>query len=574
MERPSSVIINQNPEPMKRKVSFNLVAGVLIFALAGMFFTACEEDDGPEPKAEITSFAIADAGADGQQRVEGTIESNSITVNVPFKTDVTALTVEIEVSEGASVTPASGQTLDFTDSRNFVVTNGDLENTYEVTVNKMDPEEPVLMSLDVLSVTTEEAYEAEIDQANSTITVTYNELQSNIVALQNVEIGPEGASYVTSSENDTLDLSGEASLTVEYGENSQQYTFEANVTEAGFNPETVETLMDKSGASQSVPTAIETQDNRGADFNGDYVFVASRQDGNHVYYWEVGASVDEMKELQGMDQISGGDFPVSDVETVGDAIYVSNMAMSAGNLFKVYKWDNVDDAEPEVVLEYEVGETERLGDAISVVGDPAQDGFIASANFPGWGGGASGENKFYVWKASSGSLAAQPETWEVHPESGSNLGQYGKINEIPGMTDMYLVSGTEMGVAVINGNGEAQYEIPTNLITMRVLDPQIFEYNDGVYLTYTINRKDAQSNTPSAHYEILNITEGADALEGLKNLSVSNLENKRVYEKDYSNDQKVLTINADTEVEFDENGDPVIMSFNVSDGFIVERFTE
>jgi len=559
---------------MSKKVSFKLVAGMLIFALAGMFFTACEEDDEPQPKAEITAFAIVDAGADGQQRVEGTIENNSITVDVPYKTDLTALTVEIEVSESASVTPSSGETLDFAESRNFVVTNGDLENTYEVTVNKLDPDTPVLMSLDVLSVTTEEAYETQIDQSTATISVTYNELQSNIVALQNVEVGPEGASYVTSSETDTLDLSGEASLTVEYGEESLKYTIEANRTEAGFNPETVETILDKSGASQAVPTGIETQDTRAADFNGDYVFVASRQDGNHVYYWEVGATVDEMKELQGMDQISGGDFTVSDVETVGDAIYVSNGAFTAGKSFKVYKWDNVDDAEPEVVLEYQVGETERLGDAISVIGDPSQDGFIASANFPGWGGGASGENKFYVWKATSGQLASSPEIWEVHPESGSNLGQYGKINEIPGVSDRYLVSGTEMGVAVINSNGEAQYEIPTNLITMRALDPQVFEYNGGVYLTYTVNRKDAASNTPNSRYEIINITEGADAVEGLMNLTASNLDQKRVYENDYSSDAKVLTINADTEVAFDDNSDPVIMSFTVTDGFVVESFTK
>jgi len=555
---------------MKRTSSLSLLTGLFVFLMAGMVFTSCEEDDEATPKAEITSFSIVDAGADGNQSVEGTIENTSITVGVPYKTDLTALTPEIEVSEGAQVTPSSGESLDFTEARNFVVTNGDVEQTYQVTVNKMDPDSPVLMSLDVTSVTTGGEYETSIDQGGETVTVTYNELQSNIVKLENVEVGPEGATYTTSGTNDTLDLSTDQTLTVSYSGESLEYTITSNVTAAGFDPETASAVMDKSAASQAVPSVISGSSSRNAAFNGQYVFATARANGPKVHYWDVNASVDEVHELGGIDSLSGGAWTVSDVVTQGDAIYVSNMVMNSGSVFKVYKWENVEDTVPETVLEYEVTvDNQRFGDAISVIGDPTQDGFIAASNFPGFGGEA-GNNNFYVWQATSGEMPAEPEVWDVQVESGANLGQYGRVSEIPGVSDMYVVTGAEMGITVINNNGEAQFEVPKNLIQSRSYDPTIFEYNGGTYLSYTINR---EWEANGAWYEIVNITEGADAVEGLQNLTDANFASKKVYEKNFSGDSDPW-ISSANRVAFDSNGDPMVMAFTVQNGFIVEGFTK
>ena len=62
----------------------------------------------PTPKsaeAHILDFSIPEQ----TQPAEIDYEKMTITVNVPFGTDVTALTPEIEISAGASVSPASGE---------------------------------------------------------------------------------------------------------------------------------------------------------------------------------------------------------------------------------------------------------------------------------------------------------------------------------------------------------------------------------------------------------------------------------------------------------------------------------
>lgn len=79
-------------------------------------------------KCEITSFKISDA--------TGTITNTAIAVTVPKDTDVTSLTPTIVVSEGATVSPASGTAKDFTNAVTYTVTaeNGTSTKAYTVTV--------------------------------------------------------------------------------------------------------------------------------------------------------------------------------------------------------------------------------------------------------------------------------------------------------------------------------------------------------------------------------------------------------------------------------------------------------
>ena len=77
----------------------------------------------------ITSFKIND--------VTGVINNvaKTITVVLPAGSDLTALQPVIEVSEGVSVTPASGSTIDFSSAVPFTVTNGTVSVVYTVTVS-------------------------------------------------------------------------------------------------------------------------------------------------------------------------------------------------------------------------------------------------------------------------------------------------------------------------------------------------------------------------------------------------------------------------------------------------------
>ena len=556
---------------MKKRSLFEkaMKAVFMVALLSGLtVLYSCQDDSSDPLKAEINAFSIIDAGPDQATAIEGAIDGTNITVAVPFETDLTALTPEITLSKGATVTPASGTTLDFTEPRNFVVENGELQNTYSVTVTKAEPTGPVLKALELASANTDEVYETSVDLLQDQINVTYNDLQSNLVYISAIEVGPEGATYETSTGKDTLDLSVDASLTVNYAGESKQYSVVPNVTAAGFDVETATVLIDKSASSQAVPTEIADDKSRGADFNGQYVFVASRLNGNFIHYWDINATVDEVKNLN-MDGVDGGSWAISDVKCVGDAIYACNMVMAAqGAEFKVYKWANVD-ATPEVVLSYTTtADNQRLGDALSIVGDPSTNGKIIASNFPGWGGNADA-NEFFVFQADAGQFG-DPVVWDLDLQEAVKVGQYGRVNEIPGVDGLYLASGAEMGITLIDDQGNVVYEVPESVIQFRSFDPQVFEYNGGRYLSFTINREWEASG---AFSQIVNITEGADIEAALRALTDENIAQKLIYTNVFSGGSNDPWVNANNAVAKDGDGNPMIFSFSVLNGFMVEEFT-
>jgi len=69
--------------------------------------------------------------------------------------------------------------------------------------------------------------------------------------------------------------------------------------------------------------------------------------------------------------ISGGTFVISDAGVTTDGkILVSNLAVNAPNVFKVYRWDNSSDA-PTVAISYTMPLNYRLGDHITIKGSIA-----------------------------------------------------------------------------------------------------------------------------------------------------------------------------------------------------------
>ncbi|MEE4176686.1 MAG: DUF4623 domain-containing protein [Bacteroides sp.] len=555
------------------KTTLRALFGISLLLTSAFIFNACKPEDDPEPKeALITAFKITNAGAEGNAVVDGAIDGTNILVAVPYETDLTILTVEVTVSEGANVVPTSGSTLDFTNPRNFVVTNGDLSNTYQVTVERAEPTNPVLTGLSAESASTGEDYEVDIDIIAKTITITLNNLQSKIIKISNVQVLPAGTTWEVSpvvAGTDTIDLDASPVMTLSFAGSNSEYEFVANVTQAGFNPENTSVLIDKSSASGFLPSVINSNESRGATFNGQYVVVPTRKEGNNMYYWDVEAGGDQSS--MSMDGVSGGLWVISDAKFVGDAVYGCNMVNTQDQLFKVYKWDNVADETPEVILEWVVGEpvspavSIRLGDALSIVGDPATNGYIIASNFPF----SNPQNQFYVWGFTDGVPSAEPAIWTVNPLEGARIGQYGRINQIPGESDLFLVSGAEMGIAVINLQGEVLYEIPDAIIPFRAYDPNVFLYNDGRYLTYTINK---EWLADGAYMQVVNITDGADIVEALQALTDENITSKIVYTKVFGNIADVW-ISAGNEVAFSTEGKPRVMGFTVLNGFIVLEFS-
>jgi hypothetical protein len=105
-----------------RNVMMALLGAVMVY------FTACKEDTLRSSECDIVSFAV-----DGEA---WTIKGTDITHSYPANTDVSALKPTITVSEGATVSPASGVPLDFAANVAYTVTaeDGTTKKTYTVKV--------------------------------------------------------------------------------------------------------------------------------------------------------------------------------------------------------------------------------------------------------------------------------------------------------------------------------------------------------------------------------------------------------------------------------------------------------
>lgn len=110
---------------------FLITAVLLLFTLPACDPAAPGLDD------LVISFSLAAADNAGlSEDVSGTLNGTSISLQVPYGTDLTALVPLITLADGATVTPESGTAVDFSSTVTFTVTGSDGTSTdYTVTVN-------------------------------------------------------------------------------------------------------------------------------------------------------------------------------------------------------------------------------------------------------------------------------------------------------------------------------------------------------------------------------------------------------------------------------------------------------
>ena len=132
--------------------------------------------------------------------------AKTITIEVPYATDVTALTPTVEAygNNGATYTPAGAT--DFTTSVNYVVTDAyeELSTTYAVTVNVAAPSENAdLASLEVAGYSlafdpTITTYNVVLDYGTTVLpTITYEVAEVGLATAVKVEGGVNGATTIT-----------------------------------------------------------------------------------------------------------------------------------------------------------------------------------------------------------------------------------------------------------------------------------------------------------------------------------------------------------------------------------------
>jgi hypothetical protein len=104
-----------------------------VFLMGLFLFSSCSEEgmnDLPAIDPEIIEFQFEGLTASG----ELDRENRTIFVEVPLYVDVTSLVPDLHLSYGSTVSPAPGESVDFTNPVDFVIKNGDKTITYKVTV--------------------------------------------------------------------------------------------------------------------------------------------------------------------------------------------------------------------------------------------------------------------------------------------------------------------------------------------------------------------------------------------------------------------------------------------------------
>ncbi|TVQ08621.1 MAG: DUF4623 domain-containing protein [Bacteroidetes bacterium] len=326
---------------------------------------------------------------------------------------------------------------------------------------------------------------------------------------------------------------------------------QANKDSNALDPVTI--LMDKSQASGTLPDFInDAGASRGAAFNGQYVFVASRQGGNNIYYWNVNNPDAEPQTLN-MTGVSGGTFPINDVTTAGNHIFGCNMVMPG--MFKVYHWSSLT-VEPQVLIEYDSG-TARLGDAFTVIGNPAQSASVVVS--------ALNTNNFYVWEIENGTLVSgTPEIIEATELDGTV--NFARVTQVPG-ENLFVVSGSSIGVALIDEDLNLLAGIPSDFFPYWSMYPHIFYHKGERFLAYIHVKTDPVENK----LYILDLNDGATVAEAMTNLAASTFADEVVYSVSLG-----TVSNGNASVGLDVVTDPFgnvrVMAYAAGNGFVLQQF--
>ncbi|TVQ07285.1 MAG: DUF4623 domain-containing protein [Bacteroidetes bacterium] len=347
---------------------------------------------------------------------------------------------------------------------------------------------------------------------------------------------------------------------------SEDLTLTANFAPGAADPITLNTLLDKIGAN--LPPEIGSGGNArsAALFQERYVVVASRENGPNVWVWDSNnPHLDPVALDMGTDIIEPITFPINYVRTTETAIYVSNLSLNPSGegwgqgVFQIYRWTDLEGT-PEVVVSYDVLPG-RLGDAFSIIGDPEGDGHIVAH--------INTSKEFRIWNFEGGVLQNEdtPDLLTLDVEF-DHINNHGIINPIEGEDDIFVLTSNNIGIMIVNLDGDVLANMGTDVIDMRSYDPNIFYHNGNRYLSYTMNN---ETNADiAARHQIVDISLGATVIEAINFISTSEiLADRIVYDKQMA-DAGHANLTATNQVAFDEDGELIILAHVVGKGFVLE----
>ena len=98
--------------------TFRFIPAVVVSA--GLLFNSCIREEAPNMEADIESVTIANA--ESLLQTEPVVDGNNITFRIKAFSGSYNFAPIFNLSEGATISPASGTELDFTQPQNFSLT--------------------------------------------------------------------------------------------------------------------------------------------------------------------------------------------------------------------------------------------------------------------------------------------------------------------------------------------------------------------------------------------------------------------------------------------------------------------
>ena len=504
------------------KIANRFVLGLFCFNL----FFACSEEEKLSSEASITGFEIKSLNQ------VGTISSTTIIMSVPYGTDISNLSPTITVSEGATLTPASGLARDFTSTVGYSVTaeDGTTTSSYSVTISTLDPDSVVISSFDVSN-----AESVDINQEGLTITINMLE-GSDVTSLSPVITTIPSDAESSPASGEAQDFSSSVDYTITAGTTSSTYTASVNFIPTGVDVNGVSIYFDGSVASSTLPSELgENGDNeRGFSFNSTHVYVADKGD-KAVYFWDHSNQSSLAKQLKDDNNvISGGVFAIADVVATENGILGSNMNWSGGDL-NIYRWKD-NESSAEKVLTYTCslsdGSTVRYGDQINFVGDPQGNGHLYVMAFPGYNS-ITNNNYVLVWEMVDGVFADQDNPEKIDFTGLLIGGNYSIVQPISSDgNDYLLVNGAQITPTLYSTDGQqVSTPIPSDAIGNRAFGAEIVEFNFARYLILSYLGSEG-GDTRDAGVLIYDIS-GGTLVESLNAINKDSVDSKLIYTNSY-----------------------------------------
>lgn len=435
---------------MKRQFINNWIRICVVMVIATVSFTACKDDDEKVIRSSaksITAFVFDELSPAVTANISGT----SITATVPTGTDLTSLAPDIELSAGATVSPASNAARDFSSPVQYTVTAADgSTQVYTVTVSVNESSAKDISAFVFAGLDPE--VEATIDGTNIMATVPFG---ADLTTL---------APTITVSPEATVDP---ASGAVQDFTEPVVYTVTA---EDGTTKEYTVTIMSEVATTMMVSPVVEFTEAKGAVpayFNADnneseiavddnYIYVHSNNDRIIVHDITTGAIVDTInaKEITvGMENLFLGA-----IDTDDNGIILGTPFMSGPEKrFPIYRWDDKDAAQ-EIFIDYTKPFGYSIGRNITVVGDLNGD---ATIYLPMDGSTANMVLKFVV---TGGVASNTPELITIPDVVFGNV-----VDVAPVSNDVdadFWVAGTSLTPTLVSQDGaiidSIAFGLPTN----------------------------------------------------------------------------------------------------------------